>query len=93
MNKRTKKALALAAAVTSLGASLGVAQSAEKWARNEIKGDNSGVIGSSESNHIKWAESRENSSQIKESNSIKMEKKVNNIKGADSTSATGTNPR
>lgn len=86
MNKRTKKALALAAAVTSLGASLGVAQSAENREAHEIKAGNNGIVGPGDSNHIKLNDSRGSSTQIKGSNAIKLEKKANTIKGADSAS-------
>jgi hypothetical protein len=84
MNKRTKKALALAAAVASLGASLGVAQSAENRESNEIKGGNTGTVGPTDSNHIKWYDSQGSSKQIKGSNSVKVDtiKSSNQSKGA-----------
>ncbi len=72
MNKSTKKALALAAAVTSLSASLGVAQSAENWETHEIKGGGSGIVGPSDSHAIKWNETKGNSTQGKLSNQHKI---------------------
>lgn len=98
MNKRTKKALALAAAVTSLSASLGVAQSAENWETHEIKGGNSGIVGPTDSHTIKWSDPKGSSTQAKLSNQHKTEiilqggksssqvKTANTIKWEDSTS-------
>jgi hypothetical protein len=74
MNNRTKKAIALAAAVTSLGASLGVAQ-AETHA---IKGGNNGIIGPIDSHNIKWSDSKGDSAQGKLSNQHKIIKNTSN---------------
>ena len=68
MNNRTKKTIALAAAVTSLGASLGVIQ-AETHA---IKGGNNGIIGPIDSHTIKWSDSKGDSAQGKLSNQHKI---------------------
>ena len=72
MNKRTKKALALAAAVSSLSASLGVAQAGDDWETHAIKGGNSGIVGPSDSHAIKWNETKGNSTQGKLSNQHKI---------------------
>jgi hypothetical protein len=95
MNKRTKKALALAAAVTSLGASLGVAQSAENWETHEIKAGSANSI--KHSDYMKLDNSA-NTTQNKLSNQQKtpiilqggksssQSKTANTIKLKDSTS-------
>ncbi|MEI7825492.1 MAG: hypothetical protein WCI01_09335 [Chlorobiaceae bacterium] len=82
MNKRTRKNLALVAAVASLGASLGVAQAGDDWETHEIQGNNSGIIGPTDSHTIKWNDSKENSTQGTESNAIKWDNKANTIKSS-----------
>jgi hypothetical protein len=99
MNKKTKKAIALAAAVTSLSASLGVAKPADDLETNAIKSGNNGIAGPGDSHTIKWNDPKGDSTQGKLSSQHKtpiilqggktssQDKKVNTIKWADSASS------
>ena len=72
MNKRTKKNLALVAAVASLGASLGVAQAGDDWETHAIKGSTNDIVGPSDSHTIKWNDPKGSSTQGKLSNQHKI---------------------
>ena len=65
MNKKTKKALALAAAITSLSASLGVAKAANELETHAIKGGNNGIAGPGDSHTIKLDNPKGSSTQGK----------------------------